>query len=121
MPVVSRPLKVFVESVVNSWGSMRKHSRTIFSHRDEIGKTKELSELELPQVPSGTISGIRTLIRRLHRTERQDTSQLTDISAFSKLSSEDEGYHEQLRAMHSADVESSAAWSHGPSAEGSHG
>lgn len=121
MPVVSVPLKVFVESVVHSWSSMRKYSRTMFSQSEDAGKAKEALGAELPQVPSGTISGVRTFIRRLYRTDREDTVQLTNVSAFSKLGSVDEGYHEQLRAMHAIDIESSAAWSNGQSAPGSRG
>jgi len=103
MPVVSMPLKLIVESVVNSWSSMRKYSRTMFSRSDDTGKAKEALGPQLPEVPSGT------------------TVHLTDVSAFSKLGSVDKGYHEQLRAMHVVDIESSTAWSNGQSAPGSRG
>ena len=121
MPVVSMPLKLIVESVVNSWSSMRKYSRTMFSRSDDTGKAKEALGPQLPEVPSGTMSGMKTFIRRLYRTERENTVHLTDVSAFSKLGSVDKGYHEQLRAMHVVDIESSTAWSNGQSAPGSRG
>lgn len=93
----------------------------MFSRSGDTGKAKEALGPQLPQVPSGNISGMRTFIRRLYRTEREDTVQMTDVSAFSKLGSVDWGYHEQLRAMQGVDMESSAAWSNGQSAPGSRG
>ena len=49
----------------------------------------------LPNISSATLNGLRTFIRRMNRTERIESTQM---STFNQLSSLEEDYHEYLKA-----------------------
>lgn len=121
VPVTTVLLKTLVEKMVKSWTSMRNYSASLLSRSEDAQKTKSYQK-HLPQIPSATIDGIRTFIRRLHRSDAQETAfPVTEMSAFSKLDSIDEGYHEQLRAINSVDLEHFAAQRQASSAPASRG
>lgn len=104
MPVITIFLRGLVERLMVSWASMKKHSVTMFSKAEKEGRSGD-SDRQLPDIPGGTLFGIRTFIRRLHRSNAEETAlPMTEMSAFSKLGSIDEGYHEQLRAINSINV-----------------
>lgn len=104
MPVITIFLKGLVEKLMVSWGSIKRYSGTIFSGSQREERLNTHGE-QLPEIPTGALSGIKTFIRRLHRSHAEETAlPMTEMSAFSKLGSIDEGYHEQLRAINSINV-----------------
>lgn len=106
MPVITPALKALVVRTISSWNSIKKYSRTLVSNPEKDSRSKYnakegLSEIEIPR---GTISGLRTFIRRLNRTRAQDTH-ASDLYAGGTLKSVDEDYHGQLRAIHRDDTD----------------
>lgn len=104
MPVITILVKGLVEKMIVSWVSIKEYSGTI-CRGSQKGESLDTHNKQLPEIPSGSLSGFRTFIRRLHRSNAEETaSPMTEMSAFSKLGSVDEGYHEQLRAINSINV-----------------
>jgi hypothetical protein len=76
--------------------SLRRYLRSRYasgqSDSDDIYQKKEQG---LPEVPRGTLSGLKTFVRKFDRTQRVES---TAMSNFSELASRDESYHEVLKA-----------------------
>ncbi|KAM7210433.1 hypothetical protein V8F06_014181 [Rhypophila decipiens] len=123
MPVLTQPLRSFATHLMSSWDSLKHYSRTIFTRSGhnhhahtgsdqfshEYGYKNERSNAEvnkLPQVPKGTLSGLRSFIHKATRSniadsrrggeaDDQDSTQKTLAS----LASVDHDYHHQLKNM----------------------
>lgn len=122
MPAMVLPLKALVSSVLATWNTIKIYSRSHGSRDRNLGSesTVELSHMkehggQLPQAPkgSGTISGLRTFIRRAYRStiaSEQRSAPMTDTTTFVTLESVDvnRDYHDQLKAMHSVEYPRSA-------------
>ncbi|KAI1424708.1 hypothetical protein F5Y12DRAFT_714946 [Xylaria sp. FL1777] len=103
MPVITVPLKSLLVQTVSSWNSIKKLSTGLVSKSEKV-KSKE-SVAQLPGIPGGTLSGLRTFIRRLH-SSTPASMPTYKMSNFETLNSEvDQDYHEQLRAMQGHDIE----------------
>lgn len=78
---------------------MKKRSETTLPPRES-----DVELHNLPEIPRANISGLRTFIRRLNRSESEKTTAMVDVSNFSRLESVEEDYHRQLRAVHGGDT-----------------
>lgn len=102
MPVLTAPLKTLIAGMVSSWHSIRQYSQIVLSRtdRDPKGRCDQL-----PEIPGGNMSGLRTFIRRFHRSNVQSTP-MSDLSHFVSLESDaDWDYHGQLRDLCNVDIE----------------
>jgi hypothetical protein len=76
--------------------SLRRYLRSRYasgqSDSDEVGQK---AEQRLPDIPKGTLSGLKTFVRKFDRTQRADSTQMSN---FNQLASSDESYHEVLKA-----------------------
>ncbi|KAI0544538.1 hypothetical protein F4679DRAFT_591313 [Xylaria curta] len=103
MPVITMPLKSLLVQTISSWNSTKKFSRSLIS---KTGKTDSSRPKEqLPKVPSGTLSGLRSFIRKLHASTVADIP-TNEPSNFETFTSEiDQDYHEQLKGLQGYDIE----------------
>jgi hypothetical protein len=86
-----------------SRGLVRKYSQALFSRTDS-NEPKEPMDL-LPYILQGTMSGLRTFMRKFHRSNSQSVL-MSDMATFATLNSESgDGYHGQLRDICSSDIE----------------
>ncbi|KAI1410684.1 hypothetical protein F5Y13DRAFT_192014 [Hypoxylon sp. FL1857] len=87
--------------MVSSWNSAKKYSRTLFGPSSQ---NSSKYENQMPKIPRGTISGLRTFIRRVQRTNTQSVH-INELSTFATLNSETEqDYHDQLREISNGDI-----------------
>ncbi|KAI1632376.1 hypothetical protein F4809DRAFT_656422 [Biscogniauxia mediterranea] len=102
MPVITAPLKILIAKMISSWHSIKQYSRTILSSTDRDPRERCG---QLPEIPGGGMSGLRTFIRRCHRSNVQSTP-MSYLSHFVSLESDtDWDYHGQLRDLCSVDIE----------------
>ncbi|KAH8787844.1 hypothetical protein F5883DRAFT_530985 [Diaporthe sp. PMI_573] len=113
MPAFTAPIKVVATRLLSSWNLLKKHKEDLMSR----AQGKDSGPPGLPGVPGANISGLRTFIRRFHRSTSQQTTLMADVSNFSKIESVDAEYHRQLRELHGAETNASSR----PSAPGSRG
>lgn len=79
--------------------SLKRYLRSRYaSGRSDRSDDPEMDQKalnKLPEVPKGTLSGLKTFVRKFNRSERVDSTQM---ATFSELESRDESYHEVLKA-----------------------
>ncbi|KAI0860527.1 hypothetical protein F4860DRAFT_524926 [Xylaria cubensis] len=103
MPIITMPLKSLLVQTISSWNSAKKFSRSLISRFDK--KKPKTSQEQLPEIPGGTLSGMRTFIRKLHASTPASIPTI-EFSNFETLTSEpDQDYHEQLRGLQGYDIE----------------
>lgn len=101
MPVITILIKDFVEILTRFWDSMKRHFGTIPCTLRKPGESSNNGE----RLPSSASSGIRTFIRRFHRSYAEESVlPMTDVSASTQLESIDKEYHEQLKAINAISV-----------------
>lgn len=107
LPVVFATVKGFTTGDI--WATIARYVKTR-GHRsgtwglNGVGEPKLPStdisgdENDLPEIPRGTMTGVRTFIRKAHRSGSGDSINVTTEShTFSELSSVDDCYHSQLQ------------------------
>ncbi|TRX93716.1 hypothetical protein FHL15_005392 [Xylaria flabelliformis] len=103
MPIITMPLKSLLAQTISSWNSAKKFSRSLISRLDKKEPNKH--EEQLPRIPGGTLSGLRTFIRKLHASTPTSIPTI-EFTNFEILTSEtDQDYHEHLRGLQGYDVE----------------
>jgi hypothetical protein len=76
--------------------SLRRYLRSRYaSGQSDSGEIDQKAEQGLPEVPKGTLSGLKTFVRKFNRTQYDNSM---PMSNFSELASRDESYHEVLKA-----------------------
>jgi hypothetical protein len=73
----------------------RYFRRRIASERGDSKSVGPKATNGLPKVPGGTLTGLKTFVRRFHKTQKVDATPMSD---FSELESQDESYHGVLKA-----------------------
>jgi hypothetical protein len=75
MPILTSPLKSFVSNVAVVWKSISSLSRPSSKHSAnnshtllEYNSNDNQGGEKLPQIPKGTLSGVRTFIRRAYQS-----------------------------------------------------
>lgn len=107
LPVVFATVKGLTTGDV--WATIARYVKTR-GHRNgasgsgSVGEPKLPStdtsgdENDLPEIPRGTMTGVRTFIRKAHRSGSSDSINVTTEShTFSDLESVDDYYHSQLQ------------------------
>ncbi|KAI0854946.1 hypothetical protein F4860DRAFT_520329 [Xylaria cubensis] len=100
MPVIASLLKDVLVGINSMWISVRRYSSDLLtrtSSRDTKNTDQQASNEKLPDIPRGTITGIRTLIRKVYHFDSQNTNDSNDIVTTETLRAADEDYHEQLK------------------------
>jgi len=95
MPVTTVVLKSVATSLNSVWSSLTGHS-----HNQHSGATDEPDRSgQLPAIPRGNLSGVRTFIRRLNRTKGEATT--INLATFESINSVDQpvDYHAQLKQI----------------------
>ncbi|KAK3374874.1 hypothetical protein B0H63DRAFT_512909 [Podospora didyma] len=110
MPVITVSLKAWANKTVSSWHSVKKYyySNTFGGQsRSEANNTgggirgdRYLKE-ELPRIPGGAMSGMRTFIRRFNRSTNAQSVPMSNFVTLNSMSDKD--YHGQLRDIYGAD------------------
>ncbi|KUJ24524.1 uncharacterized protein LY89DRAFT_745434 [Mollisia scopiformis] len=103
MPAITVSLKTLVTNIVSSWHSAKKYSNTLLSRPDNSG-AEQLKDWS-PEVPNAKMSGLRTFIRRVQRTNGQSVA-VSELATLGTMNTEvEQDYHQQLRKMQGVDVE----------------
>ncbi|KAI0552665.1 hypothetical protein F4679DRAFT_44635 [Xylaria curta] len=94
MPIIASLLKGVLVGINSIYGSdlLTRTSSRGTKHTD-----LQASNEKLPDVPRGTITGIRTLIRKVYHFDSRNTNDSNDIVTTQTLHAADEDYHEQLK------------------------
>lgn len=107
LPVVFATVKGFTTGGL--WTTIVRYvktggNRSGASGSDGVGEPKVPStgtsgdEHHLPKIPRGTMTGVRTFIRKAHRSKSGDTINVTtELHTFSESGSIDDSYHSQLQ------------------------
>jgi hypothetical protein len=104
MPVVTVALKSAVMRTVSSWNSAKKYSQTLLPKTERL-QTPRTGQDQLPEIPQGNISGLRSFIYKFQRSNA-DITPKDNLSTLGTLNSEvDSDYHGQLRNMQQAHTE----------------
>jgi hypothetical protein len=101
MPAITASLKPFASRVTSYWISIKKYSNTILSPTNHSSTIN--SKEQLPDIPHGTLSGLRTFINRFHATRGQTVLVSDSSTAIQEDTILD--YHDQLRDIHHRDYE----------------
>jgi hypothetical protein len=82
--------------------SLRRYIRSRYASGQSDSDSEELGqkpEQYLPDVPKGTLSGLKTFVRKFDRSQRGEATQVSNFSHLaSSVASSDESYHEVLKA-----------------------
>ncbi|KAI1462046.1 hypothetical protein F4805DRAFT_411862 [Annulohypoxylon moriforme] len=103
MPVIVVTLKNSMTNMNLMWDSIRRYgTRHLPGTSRQVSKlpSHTISEERLPEIPSGTVSGLRSFVRRIYRSNNQSTANLTYPATFVTVESVDQDYHIQLRQMY---------------------
>lgn len=107
LPVVFATVKGFTTGDI--WATIARYVKTRgyrsgASGSDDVGEPKlpslntSCDENDLPQIPRGTMTGVRTFIRKAHCSKSEDSINVTtELHTFSELASVDDCYHSQLQ------------------------
>lgn len=107
LPVVFATVKGFTTGDI--WATLARYVKTRGHRRGASGldgvKEPKLPSNgtsddgnELPKIPRGTMTGVRTFVRKAHRSASSDSiSVTTESRTFSELESANDCYHSQLQ------------------------
>ncbi|KAH7387002.1 hypothetical protein DE146DRAFT_666327 [Phaeosphaeria sp. MPI-PUGE-AT-0046c] len=99
IPVIVVLFKDFAHSSYIT--SFRRYLRSRYAsgHSDSESEVDEKAVQGLPEVPRGTLSGLKTFVRKFDRSQsRSQWDKTIPKSDFNTLGSTDESYHEVLKA-----------------------
>ncbi|KAI0006914.1 hypothetical protein F4779DRAFT_629475 [Xylariaceae sp. FL0662B] len=103
MPVIAVTLKTSMTNINSMWDSVRRYGTHLLTRTSRQGSeppSQSSSKEQLPEIPSGTVSGLRTFIRRMYRSNNQSTDDPTHRETFGTIDSVDQHYHAQLKQMY---------------------
>lgn len=103
MPVIAVTLKTSMTNVNLLWDSVRKYGTYLLTRTSEqVSKlpSRSTSQEKLPEIPGGTVSGLRSFIRGMYRSNNQSMATPTHPATFVTIDSVDQDYHIQLKQMY---------------------
>ncbi|KAK3374270.1 hypothetical protein B0T24DRAFT_594375 [Lasiosphaeria ovina] len=116
MPVMAVVLKGFMTGLNQTWNSVRNlGTRLLTGNRSppvsgqvskipsQTGSHEQEQELPDDIIPSGNVTGLRSFIRRLGRTNNDKTVASDHIATVDTVNGTDETYHVQLKKMYDVD------------------